>query len=80
MTITSSFLQLVPLQRYPRLSLANRILSIPSQFYSLYVANAYVAPAVKVTWFTVITVTITIVSVMFTAFGIYTDVQKIEEE
>lgn len=80
MTIVSSFLQLVPLKRYPRLSLVNRILSIPSQFYTLYVANAYIAPTLKVTWITVTIVTVTITSVVFTAFGIWSDVQKIEEE
>lgn len=80
MTIASSFLQLVPLKLYPRLSIANRILSIPSQFYTLYVANAYVAPTLKVTWITVTIVTITIMSVMLTAFGIWTDVQKIQQE
>lgn len=80
MTITSSFLQLVPLKRYPRLSIINRILSIPSQFYTLYAANVYVAPALKVTWVTVTTVTITLMSVMLTAFGIWTDVKKIEDE
>lgn len=80
MTIGSSFLQLVPLKQYPRLSLINRLLSIPSQFYTLYVANAYVAPALKVPCVTVTVVTITIMSVLLTAFGIWTDVQKIEGE
>lgn len=80
MIITSTFLQLVPLKRYPRLSLVNRILSIPSQLYTLYVANAYIAPALKFTWFTVTMVLVTIMSVAFTAFGIWSDVQKIEEE
>lgn len=80
MTITSSILQLVPLKRYPRLSLANRILSIPAQFYTLYVANAYVAPTLKVTWVTVSIVTVTIMSVTLTALGIWSDVQKIEDE
>lgn len=79
-TITSSFLQLVPLQRYPRLSIFNRILSIPSQFYTLYVVNAYVAPILKTTWVTITIVAITIMSVMLTAFGIWIDVQKIHEE
>lgn len=80
MTIASSFLQLVPLQQYPRLSLANRLLSIPSQFYTIYVANVQVAPALHVPGFTVSTVILTIISVLHTAFGIWTDVQKIEEE
>lgn len=80
MTIISSFLQLVPLKNYPRLSIFHRVLSIPSQIYTLYVANAYIAPFVQSTFVTMGIVITTIMSVVVTAFGIWTDTLKIEHE
>lgn len=71
-------LDLLPLSEFPRASLARRILSIPSQVYTLYYANVYIGPALDSRRFTIFIYLLSLLCILETAYKINNDWNRIE--
>ncbi|CAG4955187.1 unnamed protein product [Colias eurytheme] len=71
-------MSLIPMSNFPRISLMYRIISIPSQAYTLYYANVYIAPIIDSQRVTVFLYVITVVCVVETAYKIKMDWSRIE--
>lgn len=76
--VISLFLHLVPPSEFPLLSLINKLLSIPSEMYTLYFAHRYVSPTLNSRRFTVVLYLLTILSVITTLYSIYVDLEKLK--
>ncbi|KPI96058.1 hypothetical protein RR46_06792 [Papilio xuthus] len=65
--IVSLFFHIVPPSEFPLFSLINKVLSIPSEMYTLYFAHRYVSPALNSRRFTALLYFLTILSVIVPA-------------
>lgn len=75
---TSVFLQFIPREEYPRVSLASRLLSIPSQCYSLYFAHKYVGGALDSRRVNIFLYVITFLIILETLYMLSIDWSRIE--
>lgn len=71
-------LQLVPTAQFPRVSLAKRIISIPSQGYSLYFAHRYIGRTLASQRVTIFLYVVTVLSILETLYMIKSDWNRIE--
>lgn len=75
---SSLLLHLVPLAEFPRLSLANRIISVPSQVNSLCFLHRYVGPTLDSKRVTVLLCIVSVMSIVETIYMIHVDWNRIE--
>lgn len=76
--ITEVILDLMPLSGFPRISLAHRIMGIPSQAYTLYYANKYIGPTLDSRRVTILIYVISILCFLETVYKINSDWSRIE--
>ncbi|CAK1555034.1 unnamed protein product [Leptosia nina] len=69
---------LIPLSKFPRISLATRFISIPSQACTLYYANAYIGPLLDSKRVTVLLYAMTLLSILETVYKVTLDWSRIE--
>ncbi|PZC80014.1 hypothetical protein B5X24_HaOG215483 [Helicoverpa armigera] len=75
--VSSSCIHAIPLEKYPRLSLASTILSIPSQVNTIVFMHRYVEPVFNDLKIVVLLRLISLVSVLETIFLIHADFTRL---
>lgn len=76
--VASMILHAMPLKESPRLSLANTIVSIPSQLHTILFLHQYVGPTIDSARFTVALYIMSFLSVVETLYLIYVDLERME--
>lgn len=71
-------MDVLPLSEFPKISLAHRLLSIPSQAYTLYYANKYIGPTLDSRRVTIVVAIISVLCVLETIYMISLDWSRIE--
>lgn len=71
-------LDFLPLSNFPRISLAHRIISIPTQAYTLYYANKYIGPTLDSRRVTIVLYIISVLCILETVYKINVDWNRIE--
>lgn len=68
---------LLPMAEFPRISLVNRIISVPSQINSIYMLNRYVGPSLDCKRFTHLLIIASVLAVVETIYLIHVDWDRI---
>ncbi|CAH2034400.1 unnamed protein product, partial [Iphiclides podalirius] len=78
LVLASVLVRMTPAADLPALSLANRLLGVPSEVYTLYFAHKYVAPALGSRRFAVLLYALTLFSVVENLYSIYSDLERLQ--
>lgn len=78
--VSSTLIRMLPMRELPRLRLASTIMSMPTQFYSLYIANKFVDSTFKSTTCSVVLYIFSFLSILQTIYQIMVDWDRIDKE
>lgn len=78
LVVASTLVRMAPASDAPALSLANRLLSVPSEMYTMYFAHRYLGPAFNSRRFTALLYALTLFSVLETLYSICSDLKRLQ--